>query len=75
MEMCLQSLESPAGVSGSLGGREMHFRNRLKQEATSAFGILAADAIVQHLGLMLSRISWSFRTNGGAKVFQSGKQK
>ena len=72
--MRLQSRESPAGVSGSLGGGEMHFSNRLKQEAASTFGsLLAADAIVQDLGLMLARISWSFPNHGGAKVFQPGK--
>lgn len=60
------------GVSGGLGGGEMHFSNRLEQEAASTFGLLAADAIVQHLGLMLARVVWSFPANGGAKVFQSG---
>jgi hypothetical protein len=45
-KMQLQNQESPTGISGSLGGGEMHFSNRLKQEAASAFGILAADAIV-----------------------------
>jgi amino acid transporter len=49
----------------------MHFSNRLKQEAASAFGILAADAIVQDLCLMLARISWSFSNDGGAKFFQT----
>lgn len=63
------------GVSGGLGGGEMHFSNRLEQEAASTFGLLAADAIVQHLGLMLARVVWSFPANGGAKVFQSGKHK
>ena len=69
-EMLLQSLESPAGVSGGLGGGEMHFSSRLEQEAASAFGLLAADAIVQHLGLKLAGVGWSLPTNGGAKVFQ-----
>jgi len=71
-EMLLQSLESPAGVSGGLSGGEMHLSNRLEQEAASAFGLLAADAIVQHLGLELARVGWSLPTNGGAKFFQSG---
>lgn len=70
-KMRLQNLKSAAGVSGSLSGGEVHFSNRLTKEAASAIGFLAANAIVQHLGLMLAEVYRSFPTSGGANILQS----
>jgi len=42
----------PEHLSGSFSNREMHFGNRLMQEAASTFGFLIAHAVIHDHGPM-----------------------